>query len=107
MLGCGAHKIARWSVVSREVQRGCGILLWWWGGLRLFVFIILAAAEDFLKEVLLFGLGGGLGGVGGVAVGWGVGGLANDRGASGAWRRGGIRCGGFVATDAEDLLDEV
>ena len=68
---------------------------------------VLAPAEDFLQEVFLFGLGGWLGRVRRVSVGWSVWGLANDGCAIGGWRCGGVGGGGFVATDAEDFLDEV
>ncbi len=63
-----------------------------WGGLGLFVFVfVVAAAEDFLEDVFLLGLSR-LVGVGGVAVGWGVGwALAGVRR---RWGLAGGRCGG-------------
>src|ERR1700736_5211059 len=73
----------------------------------LLVLFVFAATEDLLEDVLLLFLLGLLGGVGSVSVWRGVGGGANN-GCAGCGRwRGCIRGGGFVAADAEDLLDEV
>ena len=66
----------------------------------MFVFVVFAAAEDFLEDVLLFGLSG-LGGVRSIAVWWGV--WSGD----GWYRWCLVWFGGGVAAYAEDLLNEV
>lgn len=87
-------------------------LLRGWGrlrlGLRLGLLVFIAAApEDLLKDVLLFLRWGWLRVVRSVAVRWRVGRVADNGSGSCGWRRRGFGSGGFVASDAEELLNEV
>lgn len=74
--------------------------------LLVFIFVF-AGAEDLLENVPFLFLLGLLRGVGSIAVRRRVGGLADDGGAGCRLWDCSFRGGGFVAADAEDLLDEV
>jgi len=83
-----------------------------WLGRLLFVGLLLvlfvfAPAEELLEDVLLLFLLGLLGCVGSIAVRRGVGSLADDWSAGCRLWDCRFRRRGFVAADAEDLLDEV